>query len=102
MLNVKTRKYTTYDKIIKINKDFKMSGNNSKQYEDTFYIIPRYIRKIPGLTLAFLDVYETMFQFWNKGRDCFLTNSTISERTGHEVRQIQYALSFLESKQCVN
>lgn len=65
-------------------------------YEEIFYIVPRHIRKTPGMTLAFLDVYETIFQFWNKGCECFLSNPTISERTGYEIRQVQYALTFLE------
>ena len=46
-------------------------------YEDTFFIIPRYIRKLPGLTLAYLDVYETIFQFWNKNKDCFLGENAL-------------------------
>jgi hypothetical protein len=59
-----------------------MSGQNNNTYEDTFYIIPRHIRKLPGITFALLDFYETCFQFWNKGRSCFLNNDTIKERIG--------------------
>jgi hypothetical protein len=51
-------------------------------YEETFYIIPRHIRKLPGMTLALLDFYETCFQFWNKGKSCFLKNPTLKKRTG--------------------
>jgi len=50
------------------------------------------------MTLAYLDTYETIFQFWNKGLTCFLSNPAISERTGVSVRQVKEALTFLESK----
>jgi len=59
-----------------------MAGQNSNTYEDTFYIIPRRIRKLPGMTLALLDFYETCFQFWNKNKSCFLKNAVIKKRTG--------------------
>ena len=65
-------------------------------YEDTFFIIPRYIRKLPGLTLAYLDVYETIFQFWNKNKDCFLGENALCERTGYKRAIIYRALRFFE------
>ena len=73
-----------------------MSTAKSKQYEETFFIVPRHIRKIPGMTLSYLDVYETIFQFWDKGRECLLSNAEIIEITGFKERQIKYALDFLE------
>lgn len=72
-------------------------NNDKPQYEDTYYLIPRYIRKLPGITLAFLDVYESMFQFWNKGLVCFLSNKAISERINIGERQIREALLFFEN-----
>lgn len=71
---------------------------NNIPYEDTFYIVPRYIRILCGHNFAFLDVYETMFQFWNKGLTCFLSNPAISQRTGVSLRQVKEALTFFESK----
>ncbi len=65
-------------------------------YEETFYIIPRHIRKIPKITLAFLDVYETIFQFWNKRLPCFLSNSKIQERTGLGHSVVGDAIKFFE------
>lgn len=67
------------------------------EYRETFFIIPRRIRDLKGITLGFIDVYETMFQFWNKGLNCFLSNPTISKRTGLSGRQVREALTFLEA-----
>src|SRR6187402_2821103 len=67
------------------------------EYEETFYILPRRIRKISGITQAFMDVYETIFQFWNKQLPCFLTNKTIEDRTGVGHSQARAALAFFES-----
>ena len=74
-----------------------MSDHDCKpSYEETFYIIPRRIRKLPKITLAYLDVYETMFQFWNKQLPCYLSNATIQERTGHGHTVVSDALKFFE------
>lgn len=51
-------------------------------YEKEWFILPYHIRKLPGMTLALLDFYETIFEFWNRGRPCFLSNSKLMERTG--------------------
>lgn len=68
----------------------------SAVYTETFYIVPRRIREIPGITFAFMDVYEAIFQFSNKKLPCFLNNKSLAERAGVEIRQVQYALQFLE------
>jgi hypothetical protein len=73
-----------------------MSENN---YEAAFFIIPRYIRKLPGLTLAYLDVFEYLFQFWNRGQQCYLKNKTIMEKTGIESEStIREAFMFFEKQ----
>jgi len=69
----------------------------NKDYQDTFYIIPRYIRHLHGMTLAYLDIYETIFQFWNKNKTCFLGEDALCERTGYKRAVIYKALSFFES-----
>lgn len=74
-----------------------MSTNNNNNFQSTFFIVPSYILDLPGLTMGYLKVYETIFQFWNKNLPCYLSNQTISDRTGMEIRQIQYALDFFES-----
>ncbi len=68
----------------------------SDQYEETYYIVPTYIRKLPGMTLGYMDVYAVMFQFWNKGRPCFLSNGAFVSRTGYKTRYIQEAFSYFE------
>lgn len=73
--------------------------NNSTAFVSDWYVVPSRIRRLPGITLAFLDIYETVFQFLNKGKTCFLTNKTISDRTGHKIRCIQNALAFFEKHQ---
>ena len=50
--------------------------------QKVWFTVPYHIRKLPGMTLALLDFYETIFEFWNKGNPCFLSNSAIMERTG--------------------
>ncbi len=70
-----------------------MSQENNSYVSDWF-IVPSRIRRLPGMTLAYLDVFETIFQFLNKGKNCFLTNLAISERTGLSIRQAQRALNF--------
>ena len=77
--------------------NYSMSDHDCKQsYEETFYIIPRRIRKLPKITLAYLDVYETIFQFWNKQLPCYLSNATLQSRTGHGHTVVSDALKFFE------
>ena len=63
-------------------KDSAYNQDVTTNYQDTFYIIPRHIRHLEGMTLTYLDFYETCYQFWNKGRSCYLSNSIIKQRTG--------------------
>jgi len=51
-------------------------------YEQTFFIVPSRILDLPNITLQLVRFYETIFQFWNKGKNCFLSNELIKERTG--------------------
>lgn len=74
-----------------------MNAQNVNTYEETFYIIPRHIRKLEGITLTFLDFFETIFQFWNKGKSCFLSNALIKKRTGIQSdSRINMAFQFFE------
>lgn len=72
------------------------NNNTSDVYEETFFIVPRYILKLEGLTFAYLKVFETIYQFWNKGRPCFLSNPRIESRTGVNQREVRNALAFFE------
>jgi hypothetical protein len=78
-----------------------MTDNNKNKlvYEDTLYTIPRYIRRLCTKNLVFIDVYEAMFQFWNKGRPCFLSNDALAERANCTTRQVRNALAFFEENQ---
>lgn len=58
-----------------------MTDNNTT-YKSAFFIVPSRILELPDLTLAFLKFYETIFQFWNHGQKCYLSNDSIMERTG--------------------
>lgn len=54
----------------------------SSIYQAAFFIVPSRIMNLPGLTMSFLKIYETIFQFWNHGKNCYLSNAVIMERTG--------------------
>ena len=69
----------------------------SDSYEESFYIVPTYIRKLPGMTLGYMDVYSIIFQFWNKGRECFVKNEVFMERTGFTEKYISNALTYFEN-----
>jgi hypothetical protein len=69
----------------------------SEPYKATFFVIPAYILDLPGITLGYLKVYETIFQFWNKGQPCFLGNDALEERTGLTRSYVYNALNFFES-----
>lgn len=51
-------------------------------YTSNFFIVPSHVLELPEITLSFIRFYETIFQFWNHGKPCFLSNSMIKERTG--------------------
>lgn len=57
-----------------------MSVENT--YKSAFFIVPSRILDLPGLQLSYLRVYETVFQFWNHGKECYLNKKAIKERTG--------------------
>lgn len=52
------------------------------EYKAAFFIVPSRILELPDLQLSYLKVYETIFQFWNHGKQCYLKNEVIMERTG--------------------
>ena len=52
------------------------------EFQQTWFTVPKRIMDLEGLTMAFLRIYETIFQFWNNGKSCYLSNAMITERTG--------------------
>jgi len=57
-----------------------MSETN-QGYKSVWFTVPARILNLPDLTLAYLKIYETIFQFWNHGKACFLSNKMIMTRT---------------------
>jgi hypothetical protein len=70
--------------------------SDHEEYKETWFIVPRSILDIPNLKLCHLKVFETIFQFWNKNRKCFLSNPEISRRTGIAITQVKQAILFFE------
>lgn len=68
----------------------------SNAYKETWFIVPMRILDLPGMTLGYLKVYQTIFEFWNKRQQCWLSNPAIEKRTGMKVTQIKDALNFFE------
>ena len=73
-----------------------MLAHNNNTYNAAFFIVPSHVLNLPGMTLGFLKVYETIFQFWNHRQDCFLSNESLCERTQLGVSQIYEAFTFFE------
>jgi len=67
-----------------------------QDYKETWFILPRTIADLPDMTFGYLKVFETIFQFWNKGRKCFLSNPEIAKRTGLKISQVKNAISYFE------
>lgn len=67
-----------------------------EEYKETWFIVPRSIVDLPDISLGFLKVFETIFQFWNKGRKCYLSNPEISKRTGLKITQVKEAIAYFE------
>jgi hypothetical protein len=66
-------------------------------YQSVFFIVPTRIMNLPGLTLAYLKIYETIFQFWNNKKPCYLSNEAICLRTGiNSESTVREAFMFFE------
>lgn len=72
------------------------NSNQAEHYEQVWFIVPKHIMNLDGLTLAYLKVYEIMYQFWHSNRDCFMLQSTLMERAGVKKSQSYEALKFFE------
>lgn len=73
-----------------------MNDIKHNTYTSAFFITPSYILDIPGITLGFLRVYESIFQFWNHNKSCFLSEKILCERTKLKRTQVYEALTFFE------
>lgn len=70
--------------------------SDNEDYKETWFIVPRSILDLPNLKLCHLKVFETIFQFWNKNRKCYLSNPEIHRRTGVAITQVKDAIAFFE------
>lgn len=70
--------------------------SDKDEYRETWFIVPSSILDLPNLKLCHLKVFETIFQFWNKSRKCFLSNPEISRRTGVAITQVKEAIAYFE------
>lgn len=69
----------------------------AEAYSSPFFTIPSRILDIPNITLQLLRFYETIFQFWHHGKNCYLSNEMIKERTGiSSTSSISKAFQFFE------
>jgi hypothetical protein len=59
-----------------------MLEKRKMSYEAAFFVVPHRILKLKGLIMSYLLIYETIYQFWNHLKPCFLSNDAIMERTG--------------------
>jgi hypothetical protein len=67
------------------------------EFKTAFFIVPSRILALPNLTFAMLKIYETIFQFINHDKPCFLSNDMIKERTGvSSYSTINEAFAFFE------
>lgn len=73
-----------------------MSDQNNNSYKAAFFIVPSYILDLPGLTLGFLKVFETIFQFWNHKLPCYLSDEKLMKRTNLKSTQVYDAFLFFE------
>lgn len=71
--------------------------NPSKEYTAAFFIVPSSVMNLPNLSISFLKFFETIFQFWNHDKQCFLSNEAIMKRTGIKSRStIDLAFKYFE------
>lgn len=70
--------------------------SEEEDYKETWFIVPAHIVDLEGMTIGRLRVFQTIFQFWNKSRKCFLSNPEISKRTGLKITQVKEAIAYFE------
>lgn len=71
----------------------------SVPYQSSFFVVPSRIMNLPDLILSYLRIYETIFQFWNHGKNCYLSNAAIMERTGISSEStLREAFMYFENK----
>lgn len=77
--------------------DRQTTGEFKKPYKEKFFIIPMDVHEMDGMTYSYAKVYQAIFQFWNKDRECWLSEKALCDRTGLGKAQVYKALTFFES-----
>lgn len=75
-----------------------MNDQVDNTYKSVFFVVPSYIPYLPGMTLNFLKVYETIFQFWNHNQTCFLSEKSLIARTSVSRSEVYAALMYFEKR----
>jgi hypothetical protein len=66
-------------------------------FKQNWFVVPNRIMQLEGLTLQLLRFYETIFQFWNNGENCYLTNGALMVRSGMKSKSsVDEAFLFFE------
>ncbi|HEY2811785.1 MAG TPA: hypothetical protein VGJ00_10415 [Rhabdochlamydiaceae bacterium] len=74
-----------------------MNDHTSNTYKSAFFIVPSYLLDLPDISLGYLKVYESIFQFWNHNKSCFLSEKSLCDRTNLGRSQVYAALAYFES-----
>jgi hypothetical protein len=51
------------------------------EYKAVWFIVPSYILDLPNIEFSYLRIFETIFQFWNHQKPCFLSNEELMNRS---------------------
>jgi hypothetical protein len=67
------------------------------EFTKTWFIVPHRIIHLPKITLQLLKFYEKIFEFWNNGRECFLSNDSLAHHADMKsASTIKGAFKFFE------
>lgn len=74
------------------------NNNYNKEYNPTFFIVPYHIYSLPDITFGFLRVYESIFQFWNRGKSCYLSLKQLAEKARVNKSEVCRAILYFKEK----
>lgn len=70
---------------------------NNSVYEPAHFVTPYWISRLPGITMPIFKMYQVIYEFLNRGKECFLSNRAIMDRA--EIKSISTVIdgfAFLE------
>ncbi len=75
---------------------------NPQEMGGAFFTVPRHVLYKQGMTLMRLQVYECIFQFWNAGRQAWLSNDHLMERIGTDNKgNLSKIIQYLERENLI-